>query len=150
MKPVSKDILVKKLIRHLPSQETSLSTVLVVDDHPNTMNLVSDALDSAGYSPVVARSGKEAQDILWRIRVHAILLDLMMPEIDGVELLRRVKENPRLREIPVIVLTAKELTGAESENLKRGTRAIIGKDAQWRQEILSQLEQAFGKQPVQS
>ncbi len=150
VKPVSKDILVKKLVRHLPSQETSLSTILVVDDHPNTMNLVSDALDSAGYSPVVARSGKEAQEILWRIRVHAILLDLMMPEIDGVELLRRVKENPRLREIPVIVLTAKELTGAESGALKLGARAIIGKDAQWRQEILSHLEIAFGKQPVQS
>lgn len=148
VKPVSKETLVKKLFRHLPSQDANLSTVLVVDDHPNALNLINDALDLAGYSPFVARSGKEAQDALWRIRVDAILLDLMNPELDGVELLRRVKENPRLREIPVIVLTAKELTGMEAENLKRHSRAIIGKDAQWRQDLISQLDLALGKQLI--
>lgn len=150
VKPVSKETLVKKLSLHLPSQDANLSTVLVVDDHANGSNLINDALGMAGYSPFVARSGKEAQDALWRIRVHAILLDLMNPGIDGVELLRRVKENPRLREIPVIVLTAKVLTGAEAGNLKRDCRAIIGKDAQWRQELISQLDLALGKQLIRS
>lgn len=148
VKPVSKEILVKRLFRHLPSQHANLSTVLVIDDHPNALNLINDALETAGYSPFVARNGKEAQDVLWRIRVDAILLDLMYPEIDGVELLRRVRENPRLRKIPVIVLAAKDLTGAEAEGLKRNSRAIICKDAQWRQELISQLDLALGKQVV--
>jgi CheY-like chemotaxis protein len=98
----------------------------------------------------LARDGKEAHDILWRVHVDAIVLDLMMPEMDGFELLRRVKENPRLRKIPVFVLTGKELTDADTEVLKRETCAWFQKGTRWSRELVTQLDLALRGQSIRS
>ena len=107
-------------------------------------------LSAAGYSPLLARNGQEAHDILWRTTVDAIVLDLLMPEMSGFELLRRIKENPRLREIPIFVLTGKELTDAEAEFLQRETRACFQKDTRWGPELVTQLDLALHKQSLRS
>jgi CheY-like chemotaxis protein len=112
--------------------------------------VISEVLSAAGYAPLLARNGQEAHDILWRIRVDAIVLDLLMPEMSGFELLRRVKENPRLREIPIFVLTGKGLTDAEAEFLQRETRGCFQKGTRWGPELVTQLGLALHGKSLRS
>ena len=139
VKPVSKEVLLKALRGQLPGSKTSPPEILVAEDDPAVLRVISEVLSAAGYAPLLARNGQEAHDILWRIRVDAIVLDLLMPEMSGFELLRRVKENPRLREIPIFVLTGKGLTDAEAEFLQRETRGCFQKGTRWGPELVTQL-----------
>ncbi len=145
VKPVRKEILVGAIRKHLAPRMDGPTTILVVDDEVDSLHLLSEILDSAGYSPLVAQSGKEALEILVRTPTDAILLDLLMPEMDGFEMLARVKENPRLRDIPIFVLTAKDLTDADIEVLTRKTRALFRKSIPWKEELLAQVGKALGE-----
>ncbi|HTR00480.1 MAG TPA: response regulator transcription factor [Candidatus Acidoferrum sp.] len=79
--------------------------VLVVDDSPDTLSLVNDTLEAAGFSVLVALEGKQALTIARRIRPHMILLDAVMPQMDGFETCSELKKVPELAAIPVIFMT---------------------------------------------
>ena len=81
--------------------------ILVVDDTPANIQTVAGILKEKGYQLAVATSGKQALEVLAKVRPDLILLDVMMPEMDGFETCRRVKASPEWAEIPVIFLTAK-------------------------------------------
>jgi class 3 adenylate cyclase len=81
--------------------------ILVVDDTPANIQVLSATLKEKGYQISVATNGKQALDILSRVRPDLILLDVMMPELDGFETCRRLKASEASREIPVIFLTAR-------------------------------------------
>lgn len=93
--------------------------VLIVDDVPDNLAVLSDALDEAGYAVVVATSGESALERLQHVTPHAILLDAVMPGLDGFETCRRLKAEPLTRGIPVIFMTG--LT--ETEHVVRGFMA---------------------------
>ena len=84
--------------------------ILVVDDTPANIQTVAAILKGKGYQLSVATSGQQALDVLSRIRPDLILLDVMMPEIDGFETCRRIKNTEACRDIPIIFLTAKTET----------------------------------------
>ncbi len=84
--------------------------ILVVDDTPANIQTVAAILKGKGYQLSVATNGQQALDILGRIRPDLILLDVMMPEIDGFEICRRIKNTETCRDIPIIFLTAKTET----------------------------------------
>ena len=113
--------------------------MLAVDDDANTLRLLGEILRSSGYEPLSAASGKEALAILSRSKVDAILLDLLMPEMDGFEVLHEVKRNPKLCDIPILVLTAKELTEEDLEGSTCQTSAVFRKGASWKEDLLAQL-----------
>lgn len=150
VKPVSKEMLLKALLGQLPGSKTAPSAILVADDDAAVLGVIREVLSAAGYSPLLAHNGKEARDILWRTHVDAIVLDLMMPEMSGFELLRRVKENPRLREIPIFVLTGIGLTDAEAEFLQRETCACFQKGTEWGPGLVAQLNLALHGQSLRS
>lgn len=79
--------------------------ILVVDDSPDTLSLINDTLEDAGYSILVALEGKQALTIARRIRPDMILLDAVMPQMDGFETCRELKKIPDLAAIPVIFMT---------------------------------------------
>ncbi|MBL9126710.1 MAG: response regulator, partial [Verrucomicrobiales bacterium] len=92
--------------------------ILVIDDTAENLQVVSTILRGAQYAVSVARSGPQGLDIAERNPPDLVLLDLVMPGMDGFEACRRLKANPALREIPVIFLTASResadvLTGFE-------------------------------------
>lgn len=142
MKPVKKAALQEAVRKHVRPHASS--NVLVVDDDRNTLDLVSSILRSAGYTPHAAPSGKDAFQLLSAVRMDAILLDLIMPEMDGFEILRKVKEDPVLGDIPVFVITAKDLTDGEIELLKRETSALFRKSGSWKADLLAQVRKAVG------
>lgn len=92
---------------------------LVVDDSPETLSLLTDALDKAGMTVMVALDGASAIKIAQRLLPDVILLDAMMPGIDGFETCRRLKTDAALRKVPVIFMTGL----SETEHIVKGLEA---------------------------
>ncbi len=88
-----------------PLRDAHRDTVLVVDDAPDTLRLLCDALDEAGYTVLVARDGEQALERLERVMPDAILLDAVMPGLGGFETCRRIKAHEAWGGIPVIFMT---------------------------------------------
>jgi len=80
---------------------------MVVDDEPDTVGLVTLVLESEGYEIMPAYNGKDALDMLNDTKPDLILLDIMMPDIDGWDVYRSIRENNETKDIPVVMLTAK-------------------------------------------
>jgi CheY-like chemotaxis protein len=90
-------------------------TILVVDDSPFIVDVFVTMLERGGYRTVAAYGGDECLEILKTVTPDLILLDIMMEPMDGWETLERIKEDPGTKEIPVLMLTAKQLTPAEAQ-----------------------------------
>lgn len=83
------------------------SKIMVVDDEPDVVDLVKLVLESDGFDVVTAYSGKECLEKIEKEMPDLVLLDIMMPQMDGWEVFRRIKANEKTRDIPVAMLTAK-------------------------------------------
>jgi DNA-binding response OmpR family regulator len=91
--------------RH-PLVETK--TILVCDDDPLLVDLLSFRLAAKGFAIVTASDGAEALEMLEKSALDAIILDAMMPVVDGFEVLRQIRESPQTADIPVLMLTARQ------------------------------------------
>jgi PAS domain S-box-containing protein len=146
VKPVQKHQLLAAISQHVKRKEGDSVNILIVDDDLQTLDLVSQYLTLAGYYPIVASSGFQALNLLSEQRVDAIVLDLLMPEMDGFEVLQKLKSSPQLKSIPVFVATSKDLTLGEVELLKREAFALFNKNLPWKDDLLLQLEKALDYQ----
>jgi CheY-like chemotaxis protein len=127
VKPVDRDQLRSVVSRyHAPEAP---GTALLVDDDPAVRETLSNALGTAGWQVESAENGRVALDRMATCRPTLILLDLMMPVMDGFDFLVELHVNPEWREIPVIVLTAKDLTGEDRRVLGGRVEQIVAKDA---------------------
>lgn len=120
-------------------------TILVVDDDPDTLELHARIIQSysAGHRVLRARSGREALTILQQQPVDLVLLDLMMPEMNGFTLLQMMREDQRLREIPVIVITGRMLSEEDMALLNQGVTTILSKGIFSADETLAHLQAAL-------
>jgi len=100
---------------HLPGRK---STIMVVDDSPDLVEIVRLTLEGKGFNVRCAYSGKELLAALEKQKPDLIILDIMMPEMDGLEVLARLKSAPETSFIPVVLLTAM----VRYENIIRGYR----------------------------
>jgi len=91
------------------------NTILVVDDSPFIVDVFVTMLERGGYRTVAAYSGEECLAILKTVTPDLILLDIMMEPMDGWETLEKIKGNPATKDIPVLMLTAKQLTPTEAQ-----------------------------------
>ncbi len=89
------------------NDETMNPKILVVDDNPDSVAIMRGILEARGYDVVDAGSGAEALQIIRNEAVDLMLLDVMMPEMSGMEVLQRVKEDATTGRLPVILVTAK-------------------------------------------
>lgn len=112
---------------NLKTEDSEIKRILVCDDDPLLLDLVVYRLTSRGYEVISARDGGEALALLQGGRPDAIILDAMMPVIDGYEVLRRVRENANLSAVPVIMLTARKQERDILEALELGANDFIVK-----------------------
>ncbi len=101
--------------------------ILVVDDHPINTKLLQLKLEPQGMDVFVACNGRECLDIVEETNPDLILLDVMMPEMDGIETCQRLKSNPKTEKIPVIFITAKASREGKLEGLNAGAVDYITK-----------------------
>ena len=101
--------------------------ILVVDDTPANIQTLAAILKQEGYQISVATNGKQALDVVGRLSPDLILLDVMMPEMDGFETCRRLKASESSRQIPVIFLTAKTETTDIVQGFELGAVDYVAK-----------------------
>ncbi|MGH2457458.1 MAG: response regulator [Chloroflexota bacterium] len=101
--------------------------ILIVDDEPTLRRLVSESLRGAGFTTAEAESGDAALRFSREIRPAAVVLDLLMPEVDGFQVLEALRNDADLADVPVVVLTAKDLTGPERQILANRVTGLLRK-----------------------
>ena len=122
--------------------------IMVVDDMALAREAVARLLRYEGFQTVSAGNGKEAYATLYAQKPDLILLDLMMPEMDGFEFLDEVRQHEEWRDIPIIVITARDVTAEDRARLNGRVESVIqkaGRDDMLRQ-VSSELAKCVGRQ----
>jgi signal transduction histidine kinase/CheY-like chemotaxis protein len=141
-KPFSQRQIQDAIQRLLPEGR---GTVLVVDDDPAVRRLVFETLTGEGVDLREAVDGESALAEIALRKPDALVLDLMMPGLDGFHVLERLQESPETKVIPVVVLTARHLSGSEREQLRKRTVALLEKSAYSPQELRDLVERALAE-----
>ena len=135
-KPIDRERLVAVLARHRPQRP-----ILVVDDDPALRELLRRTLEREGYPVLEAADGRSALACIEERLPGLILLDLMMPHMNGFELLTELRARPEWRGIPVVVVTAKDLTPEERQRLNGHVERILAKGALGPEALLAEVRE---------
>lgn len=141
-KPIDK----KRLLESLRSKSFTTKvkkkpvSILTIDDDPQILRLLESILVAEGFGVIKASSGEEGYNIAVEIQPDLIILDLLMPGINGFEILKRLKEHPTTKGIPVIVFTAKELTPDERSLLNGKIMEVISKGAPLKNDLVNEIK----------
>jgi signal transduction histidine kinase/DNA-binding response OmpR family regulator len=148
IKPIRKPVLLETIRKHLPLLSNDDSEILLVDDDPRTLEMLEETLRSAGYETQSVQSGARALEVLSSKLVSAVLLDLLMPGMDGFEVIRHVRQEATLKKLPIFVMTGKSLTPGESSLLARDTQALLQKSGSWQQQLIVELARVFQRRAL--
>ncbi len=102
-------------------------TILVVDDSSTVRKFVSVSLSMQGFNVVTAEDGMDALEKLPKEHVDLIITDLNMPNMDGMELIRSLRENTNYKELPIIILTSLKETSLRTESEMMGIHSFLNK-----------------------
>jgi len=102
-------------------------TVMIVEDNELNMKLFNDLLEAKGYQTVQTRNGLEAMDLARQHHPDLILMDIQLPEVSGLEIIKWLKEDDDLHPIPIIAVTAFAMKGDEERIRQGGCEAYISK-----------------------
>ncbi|MCJ7629405.1 MAG: response regulator, partial [Longimicrobiales bacterium] len=144
-KPIERDELIKVLRRNL--REPRGRTVLVVEDEAGTQELFKNHLEEAGLQVTLAGNGEEAERALERQAPDLILLDLVMPVMDGTAFLQRLREDPARAEIPIIICTGKDLSVEDRKRLLSQATEILAKGDDLQAHLMAALAKQFPLDP---
>jgi len=133
LKPFDREAILAALTR-IPPQRGRL---LVVDDDVQVVDMVRQFLEGEPYEVVAAADGQEALEAISQQRPDILLLDLLMPRLDGFAVIERLRQDAQYHHLPIIVLTAKTLTAAEYARLDQSVRTVIQKQG-WGRDTLRQ------------
>jgi CheY-like chemotaxis protein len=135
-KPIDRDRLVTVLKQHRRDRP-----VLVVDDDAEVRRLLRRMLEPEGYAVVEAENGRVALDRLRDVSPSVVMLDLMMPEMDGFEFVAEFRRHEAWRAIPIVVITAKDLSHDDRERLNGYVQKILQKGAHGREQLLAEVRE---------
>ncbi len=125
------------LAKHSPIR--SDNPIMVVEDDGPSRDVVIRLLEREGWTAIAAENGRRALDLLKTHKPSVILLDLLMPELDGFSVLREMRANPDWRDIPVVVLTSLDLTGEVRRFLQDQAERILQKGRYTKEELLKEV-----------
>jgi len=140
VKPIDKEqfkITLNKL--ELAAKKENKPQILVIDDNPEDLKLIEKFLLSNEFQVLLAPGGKEGIDKSIEVQPNLIILDLLMPEISGFDVIKSLQENPKTKDIPVIVCTIKELTNKNKEFLNHKVKSIVQKGENAKTQLLEAI-----------
>jgi PAS domain S-box-containing protein len=142
-----KPILEEDLVNALDQLNTdgSIRDVLVIDDDPNDLRLVGKILNDDGrYKSILAEGGRMGWDIIASGKPpHVVVLDLFMPEMDGFKILENMQASPKLRDIPVIVISGMDLTTEQKNQLSEFGQRLLSKGSFNEKELLTSIQRSL-------
>jgi signal transduction histidine kinase/DNA-binding response OmpR family regulator len=138
-KPVDRDALLDAINKH----RTSSNCVLIIEDHVDTRAMMARVVERAGFSVQQAANGREGIEQLQASTPDIILLDLMMPVMDGFDFIVKMRANEQWRELPVVVITAKDLSESEKQFLSGRVQNALEKGAYTREHLLAMVRSAL-------
>jgi CheY-like chemotaxis protein len=127
LKPLNPALVLDALQRVIGEKEHSHKLVLVVDDDPHVAEMLRQTLPESDFALATAEDGLAGLQAIEARRPDVILLDLVMPKLDGFGVIERLRADAELRNIPIIVISAKELTDDESKTLKESVAFVMKK-----------------------
>jgi PAS domain S-box-containing protein len=150
VKPVEKAALLTAMQRCLnrAGQIERIQNILVVEDDAPAREFIAELLSKQGYSVCTAADGAEALTRMAALPPELVILDLILPRVSGFELLAEWRNAPRTADIPVFVLTNKDLTREEADYLQKNTGALFRKQEPWQQSLLRQLQRVAPPMPA--
>ncbi|MCJ7433752.1 MAG: response regulator, partial [Anaerolineales bacterium] len=143
---LAKPILEEDLLNALDglNKDNSIEEILVIDDNPNDLQLIGKMLTDQGrYKPNLVEGGMNGWNAIITKTPQAVILDLFMPVMDGFTILENMHANIRLRDIPVIILTAGDLTSDQKYQLAEFGPRLIAKSALTEKELIASIEHAL-------
>ncbi len=127
------------------SKVTEQAKILVIDDEPAAVEVVTEHLKQRGYTVSWAYSAESGLKRAVSWGPDLIILDLVMPRASGFEFLQQKEEEPLIKDIPVVILSSKQLSTAELSNLEQMTVGVFNKASLFEAEFLNQLKTAVEK-----
>ena len=144
VKPILQEDLVHALNRL--NKNGKIHDVLVIDDDPNDLRLIEKILNEHGqYNPILAQGGRKGWEAINSRMPHAIILDIFMPDMDGFTILEKLRENPSLRDIPVLVVSGVGLTNEQQQQLSNFGQRLITKASLNGGELIESIENALNR-----
>ncbi len=145
-KPIDREQLVTLVQKYRQTDRSaSAQQALVIEDDPNTREVLRRTLEREGWLVSEAADGRLGLAQLSHAIPNVILLDLMMPEMDGFSFVAELRSNPTWRTIPVVVITAMDLTAEERQRLNGSVQQIFQKGAYDRDDLLRQVRTLVGQ-----
>jgi len=122
-----------------------IKRVLVVDNDPETVRLIGNVLKEAEYQVTTAYNSKDAIKSIQDFRPNLVVLNLTMPEVSGFDVIEHLKTEKDVKDIPLIVLTHKDLTEKEIDDLNDRMEAILNKGVLTEEDLLKELKDTINK-----
>jgi signal transduction histidine kinase/DNA-binding response OmpR family regulator len=151
VKPVQKEVLlaaVERRLNHGAQPGRTGGNILVVEDDAPTREFMADFLSKQGYTVEVACGAREARAQVERSLPEIVILDLILPDASGFQLLAEWRSSSRASELPIFVLTSKDLTPEERDYLRTNTTALFRKQELWQEGLTRQLHRVVRAVPV--
>jgi signal transduction histidine kinase/CheY-like chemotaxis protein len=142
IKPVDKATLLAAVERCLGSRggAAPARSILVVEDNVSTLEVIVELLKAYGYAVSTAMDGEQARVSVAQFLPELVILDLVLPKMSGFELLAEWRSNPRTADLPVFVLTSKDLTKEEEKYIHAHAESLFRKQNSWREPLIKRLE----------
>ena len=149
VKPVEKAMLLGAVERCLARAESeSKRPILVVEDHAPTREFIAESLSQRGYAVSTAADGDEARTRFTQEMPKLVILDLVLPKASGFQLLAEWRINPHTADVPVFILTSKDLTQEERQYLEANSTALLRKEESWEDALFKRLQRAIAPAPI--
>ena len=135
-KPIVKSLLLSEIykLKKVPT------TIMIVDDNEFDRNQMAEIIEKEKIGTIVATGGKECIELLRDQIPDILVLDLMMPDVDGFEVLERIRERPETKELPVIIVTAKDLTQEDKDRFAGKISSILAKSDSTPQDLFKEIQ----------
>jgi PAS domain S-box-containing protein len=148
VKPVDKATLLAAVERCLKSRggAAPARAILVVEDDASTREMIEELLTARGYSVITAGDGAQARARVAHALPELVILDLVLPKMSGFELLAEWRGSPRTADLPVFVLTSKDLTKEEEKYVRAHAESLFRKQNSWREPLIKQLDRVVTPQ----
>ena len=140
IKPVEQETLLAAVERCIgPRREQPLRPILVVEDDGAAREMTADLLRSRGFAVTTAEDGAQARAAMEAALPELVVLDLILPHANGFQLLAEWRASPRTVDLPVFILTGKDLTAEEQASLRSQAELLLSKQQPWQDALLRQL-----------